>query len=844
MPKQIYAILIGLFLIQTYSNSKAQVVINEYSAANLKQYADIYGKFEDWIELYNNSNATINIGGYRLSDDSLELNKYILPASVSIPAYGFVQVWCSGRNLNASSSNMHASFKLTQTKNNNEVVYLTNSSNQILDFVKIKKTKVHQSRGRKLDADTNWVIFTNPTKKASNNAATSYSAFANKPTVNVAPGFYYNSFAVTITNNEPTSTLMYYTLDGTEPSEASTLYSGPITINATTVLKAIAISNNFDILPSFIEFDTYFMNVSHTIPVVSIAGTELDVLANGDNSLRPYGSIEYFNAAKVRKAQSYGEYNSHGQDSWANSHRSIDFVARDEMGYSKEIKEKLFALSSRDKFQRIILRAAGDDNYPADHSTSNKGSAHLRDAYFQNLCRQGGMSLDTRTATKAIVYLNGQYWGVYDLREIPDDHDYTDYYYGQDKYSLQYILTWGNTWAQYGGTTAINKWGTLRNYIFNNDLSDQSKFDYVASQLDVASLSDYVISHTMSVSSDWLNYNTGWWRGLDPTGGHQKWGYILWDNDASFAFYINYTGIPDTSASAEVCGIEGNPNVQDPEQHLKILERLRMNAGFNTWFINRYADLMNTVFSCENMLHQLDSITNVIAPEMYAQCTRWNGTYSEWQQNVAKLRYFVERRCGAKADNGMTSCYNLTGPYDVSFDVYPAGAGSLKVNSLTPPLPFKASYFGNIDLNINTQSSNILDYEFQNWLISNNTLTAGNNTALNSTQISAGDSLVANYAIVTGLSNENISRTSFDAFPTLVKDNLQINMQLVKNEITKVSIVDMLGKDVLTADEKQMSKGRYSSNLEVKKLGLAPGVYLVNFTAGNYNKSIKFVYQP
>ena len=121
-------------------------------------------------------------------------------------------------------------------------------------------------------------------------------------------------------------------------------------------------------------------------------------------------------------------------------------------------------MSDRERFQRFILRAAGDDNYPGNFLPEHNGCAHIRDAYVHNLAKRGGLKLDVRVSEKVILYLNGQYWGVYDVREIPDDHDYTDYYYNQGKYDIQYILTWGQTWAQYGGNEALQNWQTVTEF--------------------------------------------------------------------------------------------------------------------------------------------------------------------------------------------------------------------------------------------------------------------------------------------------------------------------------------------------------------------------------------------
>jgi hypothetical protein len=386
------------------------------------------------------------------------------------------------------------------------------------------------------------------------------------------------------------------------------------------------------------------------------------------------------------------------------------------MGYSRHLKEKLFSQSDRDEFQRIIIRAAGDDNYP-DGSNTAGGGAHLRDAFIQNLADRNNLDLDVRRGEKAIVFLNGRYWGVYDLRELCDDSDYTEYYYGQDKYNIQYLLTWGGSWAEYGGDQAFTDFQEIQDFIFNNDMTDQANFDHVAEEIDLQSLVDYVIVNSATVCSDWLNWNTGWWRGNNPAGGHQKWGFILWDNDATFGYYNNYTGIPDTSANASPCDVETlvqvdsfwyegylelaqdtfyDPGtmttyypgdtvyyvpagyyylVADANDHMASLLKLRENPEFNRFYITRYADLMNTMFNCDTMLNFLESQYNLIKPEMPRHIQKFGGSVQEWEHNYQKLRNFISQRC-ERLNEVMASCYNLHGPYDVTFDVDPHDKGN------------------------------------------------------------------------------------------------------------------------------------------------------------------------
>lgn len=854
MRKFTFANTFALFLVVLgYYSVKAQspnILINEYSCANLKSLADNYTRFEDWIELYNTTGSAVNIGGYYLTDDLANLTKYQIPAGTTINANAVLIIFASGRGSTAPT-NIHTNFKLSQTKNTSEPIILSNSSNVVLDSVRVKKTKLGQSRGRTTNGALTWEIFTTPTPNSNNTGAT-YLAYANRPSMSFTAGLYPGPISVALINNEPTSTTIYFTTDGTEPTISSAVYSGAISVNTTQVVKAIATSTDPAILSSFVEFNTYLINEVHTIPIVCIAGTSLTTLANGDQTLRPVGSIEYFSPNGIRTSDSYGEFNSHGQDSWANSHRSLDFVARDEMGYSSALKEKIFPQSTRDKFQRLILRASGDDNYPADFNVDNAGSAHMRDAYFQTLCKSGGMKLDIRTAAKCVVYLNGQYWGVYDLREIPDDHDYTDYHYNQGKFDLQYILTWGNTWAEYGGNQAITDWNTLKSFVIGNSMAVQSNFDYVASQLDVESLSDYVIGHSMSVSSDWLNYNTGWWRGMNPAGGHKKWGYILWDNDASFDFYINYTGIASTSYTAPVCQVDNlwqnwTWGPSDPEQHTRVLKLLRNNPGFNQWYISRYADLMNTTFSCQKMLSHLDSMKAVIDPEMTRQCQRWGGTYSGWIANFNTLRNFIVNRCGATANNGMLNCYNLTGPYPVTFSVSPAGAGNVTVNSLSVnALPWNAQYFGGIDVLLNSTSYSTTN-QFVNWTTNNNPLLITATTVNNKIQLTKSDTIVANYIIDVGVKElSDPNSTDATLYPNPTSDAFTITFDIPKRSTVSIRMLNVAGQQVgeLTPNTPEFDKGSYKIDVNSSVTSTLPnGIYFVQLTVNDQTKVFKVVLQ-
>lgn len=718
-------------------NVTAQVVINEYSASNLNTILDNYSNNEDWVELYNTGNTSFNLGGYYLSDKPSDSVKWQFPDNVTIAANGFLKVWLSGRN-EVAGGHFHTNFKLTQTKTNPDYIILTNSSGMVLESFQIQITQKNHSRGRKPNGSANWVVFTNPTCGTSNNSASAFQSYTAKPSMDIEAGFYPNAITVTIINNEPNS-VVRYTLDGAEPTASSTLYSSPVAISATKIMNARSFSNDNTILPGLIEFNTYFIGASHSLPVFSTSSETLDNLLNGNSSLRPFGTIEFFDGQGIRTTVAYGEYNEHGQDSWVHPQRSMDYITRDECGYNFALQGQFMPRSDRNNFQRLIFRAEGDDNYPGIDT-----SAHLRDFLIQNLAHKSHLNLDVRQGEKFVLYVNGLYWGVYSYREKVHDHDFTDYYYNQDKYHLYFLMLWGGAWAEYGGQAAWNDWNALHDFILYNSMANQANYEYVKTKYDVTSLVDYIITNSFVVCSDWINWNVGWWRGINPDGGHQKWGYILWDEDATFGHYINYTGIPGQNPYVSPCFPEGITN--DPQDHIEILNALKNNAEFKEYYVSRYIDLLNTVYRPDTMINFLNSIEQSVLSEMTAHCARWGGSVTQWQNNVNKVRNFINIRYNV-LPQGLNNCYNLNGPYEVNFSVNPPEAGEIKINSINPPeLPWGGYYYGGINTKLIATETNSV-YEFDQWILNNHAVYPNDTAAQVTLEFTTGDYIIAQFKL-------------------------------------------------------------------------------------------------
>ena len=824
-------LILLILLIFTSTTAFSQIVINEYSASNLNSYSDNFAKFEDWIELYNTSSNPINLKGWFLSDKEAKPGKWEFTKDVIIDGNGYVVVWCSGRD-SINNDGIHTNFKLTQTKGN-EVLSLAASDTIPLQLVPMELTKLDHSRSLVTNGGSEWKVSVNPTINFSNEGTEMYDGYTDQVLMNLDAGFYEGSQTVTITTFQDDVNI-HFTTDGREPTESDLIYAGEeIIIDKTMVLKAKAFSTNPAILPGKIAYNTYFIDEDISVPVFSVAADGIQNLANGQGELRPQGTLEYFVDGE-RKAKSYGELNRHGQDSWILPHRSLDWISRDEMGYNKTVNAKLFNYSDRDDFQRFMFRASGDDNYPANGDFNHEGSCHIRDEYVHTLAQNGNMKLDIRAVERVVVFLDGEYWGLYGLRERPADHDNTNEYYDQEKYNLQYLATWGGTWAEYGGTEAFVEWGKLRDFILENDMSSEENYEIVKSQLQVKSLCDYMIANLNTVASDWLNYNTGWWRGINPDGDHKKWGYILWDNDATFDYYINYSGVPNTDPDALPCDIDeiseymdeffGNGDVG---KHEKIfLKMLDESDEFRQLYYSRQADLINTVFSCENMTATFDSMIATIEPEMPRQIARWGGSISEWESNVQDMREFIEARC-VSISEGMVDCYNITGPYSVTLDVEPAGSGEIEFNTLDiTSFPWTGDYFGQMP-NLIEAKANDPDVPFLFWKTENGSVISPDSTLVKAElYVEAEETLIAVFGEVNGLFEKEFT-TEWNVYPTLTNGDISIIAEFGNSNEVNIELLDMEGRVIQRFDVGGNVQGStYHWSLNIGN-DLPSGMYLV-----------------
>jgi len=210
-----------------------------------------------------------------------------------------------------------------------------------------------------------------------------------------------------------------------------------------------------------------------------------------------------------------------------------------------------------------------------------------------------------------------------------------------------------------------------------------------------------MVLNTYFVNSDWLNWNTKWWRGYDADNP-KLWRYTLWDMDNICNLGQNFSGWSTTDFDAqticEVSELFGNDSWNSDVGHSSIYGKLVENESFFSEYINRYTDLLNGPLHCDALTALLDQFEADMLPEMQGQVDRWGGSLANWQDNVESIRQFNCDRYDF-AYTVIQDCFpQLDGPYTVTVNVN--GVGELLFSTTSVTDTFSGTYFGGIDIDL------------------------------------------------------------------------------------------------------------------------------------------------
>jgi hypothetical protein len=433
--------------------------------------------------------------------------------------------------------------------------------------------------------------------------------------------------------------VIYFTTDGSRPRETSAhRYRLPLKIGKTTVVRAFAVQAGEK---STVFSQTYFMNEPEsTLPVISISITsdmlfdpEIGLFVKGPNAVDSLWYLPGANFWSRREITANFEfYEPDGKCEWHSQvglrvfggmsrifpQKSIAIVARNRYGDSR-IRHQVFGKNGLKKFKYLVLRNSGSDF----------GRTHFRDALMTDLVKN--WDLDLQDYRPAHVYINGKYWGIYNIREKVNRHFLASHHeVAEDSIDfIEHKLT-----RQSGSTSHYRR---LLDFLEKNSLANAANFAYVNSQMETSNFLDLQLAQIYFDNQD-AGGNIKFWRPQTPNG---RWRWILFDTDWGF-------GLNDPKAyqnNSLAFHTEPNgPHWPNPPWSTFILRKLLENKDFERQFINRFADRLNSDFESSQVLARIDKFYQRLLPEMPRHLDRWRLSRGQWEKEVEVLRTFARER--------------------------------------------------------------------------------------------------------------------------------------------------------------------------------------------------------
>ncbi len=570
------------------------------------------GTDTDWIELYNSTDKPLSLTGYRLTD--APENEGLVFGDTTLPAGGYLTVACDSARPEWITP--CAPFSLGRF---GDTLYLYTPDGVLCDSFETGKQRDGVTAGRDGTDRTKRVYFDKPTPGTAN--GTAYLGYATAPTIDHVGGYTDKNTKVTLT--VPAGTTVYYTTSGSEPSRNSKKYTAgdTVTVRDTTVVRAIAYRDGY--LPSDISTQTFLVTDTHDIPVISVSGNYADLF--GGN-----GAFTQFNNENL-SAVVHTEY----FDKTGSKEVAFDSLLRIAGGLSRYDPQKSFSLkltqltgkssvvypffkdTTVTEFSDLLLRPSG-----ADWS-----KAKMRDELVATALK-GQTDLLTMSAQPVALYINGEYRGLYYLREKRNEA-YVSSYTGIPEEYVQLVKQ-----------PALYEWGAqldpamkeIIDYAKKHDLSKAEHYEHVLSQVNTDSLIRYIIVETYFGNGDMIN-NIACYR--DSRGG--KWNWLLFDLDwACTSYYAHREFI----AQLESGGLNTFQNYYYP-----LFSALLKNDDFKQQFLKTYADMMNTTFAPERLLPMVDTMADAIRSEIPRQQARYGSpSPARFEQEVKYIRGFLEKR--------------------------------------------------------------------------------------------------------------------------------------------------------------------------------------------------------
>jgi hypothetical protein len=623
------------------ANGISALRINEVSAAK-----SVKSTAKDWVEIYNPSLADVDLSGFYLSDTFDNLKKWkINNAKAKTKGYAVIDAKNSSKTLNISAGG--------------ERLYLADPSGNVIDeydtgVLRPGLTSGLVSTGSGLQR----TLFKNATKGKANGKP-EYSGYAAAPVFSEEGGYKSSSFELEMTTATEGGAV-YYTTDGSAPSKSSKKYTGPIQISSNKTVRAVTIAGGK--VKSDETVATYLFGVKHSLPVICISMSQGDLSyvfrsTKRDDKKERGGYVEYYESDGTLGTRFPAGFHLAGNGTRTLPQKSINIYLRGGYGQSS-VTYPFFGDYPNTTFKSLSLRNNGQDRDKAD----------MRDVYLGMIAK--GMNVDYMEGRFAVLYINGKYNGLYEFKENQNE-DFLASRHNIDPNKVEVIR--GNTNAVAGSSRNIKSLFAMA----KRNTANAGVFKQYTEKADADYFMDYLIAQTFFGNADFYNQ-----KYAHSTDDKMKWRPLLYDLDMGmrsagrnvFNNFFSASGMilhadrakptADTKNNNDANNNDNNGGqVKAPTKVETILfYAFKRNKAWSERFVERYAEVLNTILTEEKMLKTFDDMVDSMKGEMQRHIKRWHtpSSMSAWNSQVKSLRkIIISRRKNVLGQ--LKSCFHLSG---------------------------------------------------------------------------------------------------------------------------------------------------------------------------------------
>lgn len=625
MKPSLFAIFI--LILSSFFEGRAQVMISEIVAAPGSERAGSALSRADWIELCNAGDTALNPEGYFLSDDERDPFQYRIGKGFQLEP-GECRCFVSDGDQDSGG----LPFSLNRK---GEIVLLYDTEGIEVDRLAFQMQYEGVSYGR-IDGKTGYMELPTPGEA---NKGPVLNDRCNLPELTPEPGIFRAGGKRTITIERIDSLEVFYTLDGSDPDSADIRYSGPLVLDSTVILKYIAYVPGR--LPSEVASASYLVTEREfLLPVVSLVSDpeglfsdSLGIYVRGKNGVTGYcnnlakrnycrdwerkADFEIFRDSE-RVFSSPGGIKIHGNCSRNFPQRSFALYARSQYGKG-EFQHRFFTERNFAEYEALVLRNSGNDF----------GRSMMRDALMSEIA-EGILNVDYSAYQPVTVFLNGRYWGLYNLREKVNEH-HPAALHGINADKINLFENEGH--VLHGSGEGLKE---LKDLLKDTLMEPEVKYRELESLVDLNSFIDYMIAQIYCANTDWPVKNIKFWNSNESSPAFR---WILFDTDLGFGLS---QGSFDTDMFRHLQDYVARGERADITSLL--FNQLSQDDDFRLKFTTRLRDLLEYGLNPERVAAVISEASLKIKHEMLFHQERWMLPEEIWDKEIDTLTQFAKLR--------------------------------------------------------------------------------------------------------------------------------------------------------------------------------------------------------